>query len=334
MVKQSKVGTKRALLIGINYIHARKDYRLNGCVNDIINVENMLIDAFDFQMENIVQIRDDINLNNQVAMNYYPSSDNILRELENIFDISNENDTLWIHFSGHGTQINDTDGDETGDNKDEVIITVNPKRLDVNRNFAIEGIKDDTLNKIFHKNKSKTFIVFDCCNSGTMGDLKWSFDYVLNESYNGSDSSSGNNISFEVRELNEKKYKIEKRKENEKSNTNNITILSGARDDQYAFDAYNYNAKLPMGALTVSFLYQLRLNRHNVNITKLHEDICNYLIINGYGKQTPCLSSFEETPNLIISKHDEKVLLNKNITRKSDQKGSKNFYNFLNITDN
>ena len=46
------------------------------------------------------------------------------------------------------------------------------------------------------------------------------------------------------------------------------------------------------------------------------------------------VSSFEETPNLIISKHDEKVLLNKNIAKKSDQKGNKNFYNFLNITGN
>jgi len=38
---------KKALLIGIDYIK-NPEYYLRGCINDVIVVRNMLIDAYDY----------------------------------------------------------------------------------------------------------------------------------------------------------------------------------------------------------------------------------------------------------------------------------------------
>jgi len=49
---------KKALLIGIDYIDV-SGVSLKGCINDAINMRNMLIDAYDYEPENIVMLRDD-----------------------------------------------------------------------------------------------------------------------------------------------------------------------------------------------------------------------------------------------------------------------------------
>ena len=50
--------TKRALLIGINYIKS-PNARLYGCIEDIKNVQNMLMDAYGYAAQNITVLRDD-----------------------------------------------------------------------------------------------------------------------------------------------------------------------------------------------------------------------------------------------------------------------------------
>ena len=49
---------KKALLIGIDYIKI-PDITLNGCINDTINIKNSLIDAYDYDINNITMLRDD-----------------------------------------------------------------------------------------------------------------------------------------------------------------------------------------------------------------------------------------------------------------------------------
>ena len=51
---------KKALLIGINY-YSLPDIKLNGCIYDIINMRNMLIDAYDYSNNNIIMLRDDVS---------------------------------------------------------------------------------------------------------------------------------------------------------------------------------------------------------------------------------------------------------------------------------
>lgn len=300
---------KRALLIGINYLE-NNQYRLNGCINDVINVESMLIDAFNYEMDNITILRDDIYYVNDKL---FPNTTNILRELNKIFDESNENDDIWLHFSGHGFFIKDDNNDET-DNNDEMIITVN----DFGR---LEAILDDQLNEIFSKNVSNTFSVFDCCNSGTIGDLEWSFKFEKVK-------KEENNITIDIKENNEKniideinkehsepEYQINKYHENKNSKVKNMVMLSGARDDQFAYDTFNFKSQIPMGALTTSLLYNIRKNKHNINLYKLEEEICYDLLSKGFPDQTPCLSSSNEIISYTINKNQITSLTKNNKTK-------------------
>ncbi|MGK7898545.1 MAG: caspase family protein [Xenococcus sp. (in: cyanobacteria)] len=70
-------------------------------------------------------------------------------------------DFLVFHFSGHGSQIRDRDGDELKDHMDELIC---PYDMNWDNGF----ITDDMLNAIFTKLPSNVLleVVLDCCHSG------------------------------------------------------------------------------------------------------------------------------------------------------------------------
>jgi len=274
---------KRALLIGINYIDATSQYRLNGCINDALNVENLLIDAYNYNMSNIKLLRDDIY---NWSDDLYPSTENIKRELNNILEISNDDDEIWIHYSGHGFYYTDNNSDET-DKKDELIVSIN-------KNGSLNGLLDDELHEIFSKYNKNTniFMVFDCCNSGTIGDLKYTYRLKNNNTKTVNDNA--------VAVDNE--YIIEKNIENSSSKLKNIHLLSGSRDDQYSYDAFNRKSQLPMGAMTSSLLHIIRKNKHEMNLFDLHKSICLDLISKGFVDQTPCLSMSNENPSFYLSK--------------------------------
>jgi len=150
---------KFALLIGSNYINTPK-VRLNGCINDIINVKNMLIDAYDYSNSNIIMLRDD-------KLNLLPTRNNIINNLTKIINESGNYEEIWIHYSGHGCQVVDYNNDEI-DGKDEVIVPCD---------FQTEGfITDDLIFNIIKNTKCRTIIVVDSCNSGTVCDLQWNFE--------------------------------------------------------------------------------------------------------------------------------------------------------------
>lgn len=287
---------KRALLIGINYIE-NFQYRLNGCINDVVNLEHMLIDAYNYSMDNITVMRDDIYYSYDTL---FPSSKNILRELNNIFEISNENDEIWIHFSGHGHYTKDNNNDEK-DKHDELIVTVN----DYGR---LEGILDDELNTIFEKNISNTFIVFDCCNSGTSGDLKYTY-------YFKEKSANKGIIDDELNDKPVDKYEIVKSTENKNSKVKNVHLLSGSRDDQDSYDAFNHKTQIPMGAMTSSLLYVIRKNKHNINLHNLHKQVCEDLISKGFPDQTPCLSMCDDKPTFSLSKINTEIKIKKPVVK-------------------
>jgi len=152
---------KFALLIGSNYRNI-PNARLYGCINDIINIKNMLIDAYDYTNSNIIMLRDD-------KPNLLPTRANIINNLTNVINESANYEELWIHYSGHGSQYIDDNFDEI-DGKDELIVPCD---------FQTEGfITDDVIFNIIKNSKCKTIIVMDSCNSGSVCDLQWSFENI------------------------------------------------------------------------------------------------------------------------------------------------------------
>lgn len=245
--------TKRALLIGLNY-SAIPSARLFGCINDIVNVRNALIDAYGYKPADIVMLRDD----SQVAI---PTKANILSQLAAIIGKSTASDEIWIHYSGHGTQVRDTNGDET-DGADEAIVPLD---------FQTAGfILDDDLFTILKSAKCPTIVFSDSCHSGSICDLQFTVNYV---SGSFSRSVSSNKVIANP----------------------NVIVMSGCRDAQTSADAYSDLEKLPVGAFTDSLLESLRSLNHTTDIMTLYNATCARLIKVGYS-QIPVLSSSVMNP--------------------------------------
>jgi hypothetical protein len=141
---------RKALLVGINdYPGTQND--LQGCVNDITNVYDVLVKYFSFLPQNIVMLS-----------NSRASKAAILEGLKSLVGGAKEGDTLVFHYSGHGSQIRDTEGDELEDGKDEVLC---PYDFDWSRGF----IKDDDLASLLTglKKGVRMEIILDSCHSGT-----------------------------------------------------------------------------------------------------------------------------------------------------------------------
>jgi len=160
--------SSRALLIGCNYMNT--NYRLFGCVNDILLIQKMLIENFNFKKENIICMRDDIY---NSSHNLFPSYTNIQNNLNKLIadSLLNKIEYIYLHYSGHGSFIKDISGDEN-DGNDEFIVPAD--YFTKKKRFTDDELYNNLKNvPIF----TKCFMVFDCCNSGTIADLPYSYSY-------------------------------------------------------------------------------------------------------------------------------------------------------------
>ncbi|KIR50919.1 metacaspase-1 [Cryptococcus gattii Ru294] len=109
-------GRRKALLIGINYIGS--DAQLAGCINDVHNVQKFITERYGYQLYDIVMLTDDMN-----DARTMPTRDNIIKAMKWLVDGAQRDDALFFHYSGHGTQREDINGDEQ-DGQDEAICPV------------------------------------------------------------------------------------------------------------------------------------------------------------------------------------------------------------------
>jgi len=247
---------KKALLIGCNYTSI-PNARLYGCINDIINVRNVLIDAYGYNPSDIIMLRDDIN--NATSL---PTAKNIMDNLTKIIAGSPSCEEIWIHYSGHGSHIADNNGDES-DRYDEVIIPLDYQKVGV--------ITDDIIFAVIKNSKCKTLLFFDSCNSGSVCDLQWNFE---------------NRNGLFIKTMNP----------NHEISNPNIFMISGCKDSEYANDIYSTIYAEACGSFTNALIECLRNSGHNIGILTLHNNICNLLVSQGYKFQTPVLSSSSDNP--------------------------------------
>lgn len=153
-------GTKRAVLIGINYVGQQGE--LSGCHNDVLNMIGYIKDVHGFKDDNIVILMDD-------GINTSPTKANIMEAYKNLVDTSEAGDAVFCHYSGHGGKLRDDNGDEK-DGYDETLIP-----LDYNETGQIRD--DDLLTSLVVPLKKGVYATFimDCCHSGTVLDLPYVF---------------------------------------------------------------------------------------------------------------------------------------------------------------
>ena len=141
-------GVKRALLVGINNYKAVP--HLMGSLNDVAAMRQVLITRWGFSPDNIVTLTEET-----------ATRAGILHALRQLVNESGPNDTVVFHYSGHGSQVQDLNGDEQ-DGLDETLVPYD------GRTPGVPDIVDDELDAIFAKLRtSSALIVLDACHSGT-----------------------------------------------------------------------------------------------------------------------------------------------------------------------
>lgn len=161
LVPETATGTRRAVMIGINYV-GDSPGELSGCWNDVHNMKKYIMDVHGFEEENIVILMDD-------GENIEPTHENIVDAYNTVVSQSEEGDAIFLHYSGHGTKLQDDNGDE-GDGYDEALCP---------RDYQTSGmIRDDDLYEILVKalpDGVHMVSLMDCCHSGTIMDLPYIF---------------------------------------------------------------------------------------------------------------------------------------------------------------
>eukprot|EP00667_Euglena_gracilis_P018623 EG_transcript_19790 len=152
-------GRKKALLIGINYIGQRA--QLRGCINDVHKMRDLLISyGFPADSNNMVVLTDDAR-----DHRFMPTRRNMETAMQWLVAAVQPGDILFFHYSGHGAQQRDTDGDEA-DGYDETILPVDFKS-------AGQIVDDEIFDLLVRPLPSgvRMTAVMDCCHSGTGMDL-------------------------------------------------------------------------------------------------------------------------------------------------------------------
>ena len=121
---------------------------------------------FGFDEQQTVTLTDDA-----VTREGMPTRANILNALKWLVSDARMGDSLLFHFSGHGSQRRDTDGDED-DGMDETICPSDYQRAGM--------ISDDELFELIVRplpQGCRLTAIFDCCHSGSALDLPYMYDW-------------------------------------------------------------------------------------------------------------------------------------------------------------
>lgn len=257
-------GRRKALLIGINYFG--QDGELRGCINDTVNVSAFLVENYGYKREDMVILTDDAT--NPLLQ---PTKDNILRAMQWLVAGAQPNDALFLHYSGHGGQTEDTDGDEE-DGFDEVIYPVD---------FKTAGhIVDDEIHFTVVKPLQpgvRLTCIFDSCHSGSVLDLPYIYSTkgVIKEpnlakeagqgllaavgSYARGDIGGVASSLFSVAKTafggGNEAYEHTKRT---KTSPADVIMWSGSKDDQTSADATI--ASQATGAMSWAFISAIKAN--------------------------------------------------------------------------
>jgi hypothetical protein len=84
-------GTKRAMLVGINY--TGEDNALTSCHNDVRNMKDFLVSVHGFERQNMLILMDDDN-------HHEPTKQLIMDGFRRLCQISQPGDSIFIQFSG------------------------------------------------------------------------------------------------------------------------------------------------------------------------------------------------------------------------------------------
>lgn len=239
---------KKALVIGVNY-EDTPEARLRGCQNDALRAKEYLINVRGYAKEDVVLALDRDGGGSTGSNAEGTTRSGIIEGILRLANASNRDrlEEVFIHYSGHGTQVRDPtyERNEQREEREEDGLDEALVPSDFRRNGLIRDDKLNTLFQEFHPD-TKVVCVFDCCHSGTMGDLPWK--YRPTTDHRAYDTREERKEKEKEKENEEEK---EEEKETEKREIDalevrsgcrtpcSVVCLSGCRDDQVSMDAFN-----------------------------------------------------------------------------------------------
>jgi hypothetical protein len=246
---------KRAVLIGINRYRV-PGADLRGCVNDVKNVQKVLTEYYGFAGKDITVMTD-----------LKATKEAMQAAIQKLVAGARKGDVLLLHYSGHGSNVPDDDGDEA-EEREEILC---PTDLDWKDPF-----RDDWLRKTFDKLKSgvSLTVIMDCCHSGTNTRAVLSRNEPIKQRYLPSPwdlvaVESGRKLRGAVK----RELRASSRAKRKKSDVVHADIrellVTGCRDTQTSADAFikgSYN-----GALTYYLVESIREAKGKLTYRELHK---------------------------------------------------------------
>lgn len=259
---------RTAFLVGINYLNT--DNELNGCYNDVVNVAQYLRTVLGYVAPGAISILTDGNRNvSGTATAVPPTRQNIIAGMTALVDGMVAGDEAVFHFSGHGSLVRDTNGDEvTG--FDSCLCPI-----DYDAPSALGGgvVTDDEIRTLLINRVprgARLYVILDCCHNGSGCDIRYKYE----------------DFSVLVRERPTPIWRTQQRAFANPKYTDTageVFMISGSRDEQTSADAYINNAYA--GALTYAVFAILRANHAIIRTyswSALLRDVRHFMRVNKY----------------------------------------------------
>ena len=246
---------KRALLVGINkYQMAGADLR--GCVNDVKDLAAVLVEFHGFKKGDLTVLTDGAATKKAMQAG-----------IKALVRDSKKGDVALLHYSGHGSNVPDDNGDES-DGRDEILC---PTDLDWD-----DPLRDDWLRTTLDTLRAGVSFtaIMDCCHSGTNTRAVLPPDAPVIQRYLPSPSSlkaveSGRGLPRKVTtSLRKSKGSARKAKDIVNAELPEV-LITGCRDTQTSADALingRYN-----GALTFALVEAIRKGKGQITYKELHD---------------------------------------------------------------
>ncbi|CAK4077241.1 unnamed protein product [Aphanomyces euteiches] len=298
---QNDDSTKKALFIGINYFGTEAELR--GCIKDVENLMRFVQKECGFPANNMRRLTDDRQGRDR------PTRANILAGMRWLVENARPGDSLFFHYSGHGSHQKDEDGDEA-DGEDETICPVDYDEAGM--------ITDDEMHAIMCASLPagvKLTAIFDCCHSGSVLDLP--FMYTIDGNL---DIHEENRVALAARQFlkagldflkgDSKRAKegfqsgmkamsssdengqgpVAKDRVKDRTTRADVILLSGCKDTQTSADAVIDGTAT--GAMSYAFISTMKEHDFDITYQELLRSLREFML-KEY-TQIPCLSAGRE----------------------------------------